>query len=197
MDATTLGFRLGYRNPAKAAGRVHALCDGHVTSRKSIAALERLPDALQVSAEAVQQALAATVAQKAALKWARVQAEDARWRAGFRPHAVILTERKCPTQIVICGLTGGIGRWLIIPLDLSCSPLTFVDQVKRALPRKLETNYSGGNYVPFFGVAHGFIVNYTPDTAVRFTLAGEPIESLEKAYCPGRISSDALLRLQT
>src|SRR6266571_5042720 len=39
-----LGFRLGYQNPLKAAGRVDALCWGHITSEKSRLALRRLPE---------------------------------------------------------------------------------------------------------------------------------------------------------
>jgi hypothetical protein len=41
-----LGFRLGYSNAAKAAGRVYAICEGYLDNRKSRAALVRLADAL-------------------------------------------------------------------------------------------------------------------------------------------------------
>jgi hypothetical protein len=37
-----------HQNPLKAAGRVDALCEGHIISRKSRAALERLPQALEL-----------------------------------------------------------------------------------------------------------------------------------------------------
>jgi hypothetical protein len=30
LDRHALGFRLGYQNPLKAAGRVDALCQGHL-----------------------------------------------------------------------------------------------------------------------------------------------------------------------
>ena len=48
LDRQGLGFRLGYQNPLKAAGRVDALREGHIISRKSRAALERLPQALEL-----------------------------------------------------------------------------------------------------------------------------------------------------
>ena len=51
LDRHALGFRLGYKNPAKAAGRVDALCSGYLTNRKSRAALARLPDALRLFPE--------------------------------------------------------------------------------------------------------------------------------------------------
>src|ERR1700681_1317658 len=56
-----LGLRLGYRNPAKAAGRVYALCDGHITSLKSKSALHRLRTAIEVPAENVEKAVQDTL----------------------------------------------------------------------------------------------------------------------------------------
>src|SRR5215211_7892711 len=35
LTRQALGFRLGYHNPLKAGGRVYALCDGNLRSRKS------------------------------------------------------------------------------------------------------------------------------------------------------------------
>ena len=61
MDPERLGFRLGYRNPVKAAGRVIALCDGRMPlSVKSRRALGCLAEALTVSASAVTKAVAET-----------------------------------------------------------------------------------------------------------------------------------------
>lgn len=60
LDRQAVGFRLGYQNPLKAAGRVSALCEGHITSAKSPAALNRLPQALEVPVEVIEQAVAAT-----------------------------------------------------------------------------------------------------------------------------------------
>jgi hypothetical protein len=40
----------------------------------------------------------------------------------------------------------------------------------------------------FFGEALGFIINYSPDQAVRYDLDGTPIEVLSKAYRPGEVS---------
>jgi hypothetical protein len=194
LDAQALGLRLGYQNPAKAAGRVHALCDGHIFNRKSRAALSRLANALEVSENVMQDALVATEALMAELtrraqteKRQAADADAARWRANFRPHAVIETARRCPSQIVICGLTGGIGRWLIVPVDPSSAPITFVRQVLDALPDKLRAGPDGQKGVPFFGKATGFTLNYSPDRAVRFTLNGEALETLPKAYRPGEV----------
>lgn len=188
-----LGFRLGYKNPAKSAGRVQALCDGQITSPKSRFALSRLAAALQVSAETVDEARKLTEAlqvegqerdrqqQMAALK-----ASEAVWRANFRPHVVILTKNARPSSIIMVGLSGGADRWLRIRLDTSMAPVTFVRQVLDILPSRLERVAGGdGLGVRFFGAVHGFAVNYGPDLAIRFNLNGEPVEVLKSAYRTG------------
>jgi hypothetical protein len=81
-------------------------------------------------------------------------------------------------------MMGGAGRFLIIPFDLSKPPLTFTQQAVTGLPEKRE---NGRRYVPFFGEALGFIVNYTPDQALRCDLDGQPLEVLPKAYRPGEV----------
>jgi hypothetical protein len=70
----------------------------------------------------------------------------------------------------MCAITGGPKRWLKIELDLSESSDTFVVQAIAALPRKLHLGRDGRLTVPFFGHALGFIVNYSPDQAVRYDL---------------------------
>jgi hypothetical protein len=42
--------------------------------------------------------------------------------------------------------------------------------------------------VKFFGPTTGFIVNYTPDHAVRFDLDGRPVETLTRAHRPGEVT---------
>src|SRR3954463_7985830 len=96
LDRHALGFRLGYKNPAKAAGRVDALCWGHLTNRKSRAALPRLPDALERPAEVVAQAvieteqvLAEEERQAEEERRRAREKEEAEFRAAFKPHAIL------------------------------------------------------------------------------------------------------------
>jgi hypothetical protein len=179
IERAALGLRLGYRNPAKAAGRVYALCDGHITSTKSKAALERLPEAIELSAEVVETAVNATLSFLADLKRQEDEKlriarenEDAAWRATFKPHAIIQGERSIPTSITMYAITGGSERWLKIKLDLSKPSNTFIEQVLTALPNRLDLGKDGLLSVPFFGYALGFIINYSPDAAVRYDLKG-------------------------
>ena len=88
-----LGCRLSYSNPAKAAGRVHALCNGLPLSAKSRFALCGLPDTLEVSPDIVLEAVADTERlftrrEQEAEEQHRLtrEAEEAAWRASFRPH---------------------------------------------------------------------------------------------------------------
>jgi hypothetical protein len=96
LDRQSLGFRLGYRNPLKAAGRVDALCWGHITSKKSQLALRRLPEALEIPEEVVlralrdtEEVLAQRKRQEEEQRRITHEKEEMEWRAAFRPHAVI------------------------------------------------------------------------------------------------------------
>jgi len=182
-----LGARLGYRNPERAKGRFQALCDHRFTSQKSLSALTRLPEALGVPQVAIEAAVAETLALRAKMAEERRMTLEAEWRAGFKPHAVILTERFCPTQITICALTGGIDRWRVIPLNLTKSPLTFISQALAALPERVIVGEDGRRRVRFFDEALGVVVNYSPDRAVCFSIDGEPIEVLPAAYRLGKL----------
>jgi hypothetical protein len=151
------------------------------------------PAAIEVPAEVVETAVKATASFLAELKWQEDEklriareTEDAEWRAAFIPHAIILGERKIPTSITMCVISGGPERWLKIELDISKSSNTFVQQAIAALPSKLHLGKDGRLSVPFFGYALGFIVNYSPDQAVRYDLKGNAVENLSKAFRLGR-----------
>src|SRR5947207_6237899 len=89
--------RAGYRNVAKGLRRLDELLAGKFHTARGL--LDRLPTALDVPAETVNGAVAATDRQMRA-------AEDAAWRAAFEPYAVILTEHERPTSITLAAFTG-------------------------------------------------------------------------------------------
>ncbi len=203
LDAQALGLRLGYKNPAKAAGRVYAICSGYLDNRKSRSALARLADAVGLPAEVVDQVVLDTrlvIAEKRRVVRERAKAEreanEAEWRKQFRPHAVILTERRIPDQIVICGLLGGAGAYLIIPFDLSRPSATFVNQAVAGLKRKTPVVSISRRYVPFFGAPTGIVINYSPDLALHCDLDGHPIQWLSAAYRIGQIELTVGSRVQ-
>jgi hypothetical protein len=189
-----LGFRLGYSNPAKAVGRVHALCGGYLNNKKSKTALVRLADALELPAKDVADVIELTRESLAEQKRVadeqeqrEIHAKEVAWRAEFKPHAVIVTERRIASQITFCALAGGPENLLIISFDLSQSPITFVGQAVARLPTKVRLGANGKKYVPFFGEPLGLMVNYSPDRALHFDLEGNPIEWLSAAYRVGQI----------
>ena len=190
-----LGFRLGYSNPAKAVGRVHALCDGYLDNRKSRAALVRLADALELPADEVAHVIELTrlsFAERKRIaderKRSEIHAKEVGWRAKFKPHAVIITERRIASQMTFCALAGGPETLLVIPFDLSRPLITFVGQAVACLPRKVRFGANGQRYVPFFGEPLGLIINYSPDCALQSDLEGHPIEWLSAAYRVGQIN---------
>jgi hypothetical protein len=141
--------------------------------------LDALPGALEMDKDAVEATIRATAEIIAEAERRAAAKREAVWRASFLPHAYLLGTETRPSQITIYGLTGGPERWLKISLDLSQPPVTFAAQacaVAKESP-----------WVPFHGRPTGFIVNFNPDSAVRFDLGGNPVEHCDRAYTPGEV----------
>jgi hypothetical protein len=171
LRPTELVTRCGYKNISKGLRRLDQVYAGDL--EKTVSLLRGLPKALDLSPGIVQQAIEDTVRQIAAHA-------DARYRASFEPRGYLLGTSDRPSQIFIFGLTGGPERWLKIPLDLSQPPLSYTAQALSVVRRT--------PLVKFFGPTTGFIVNYTPDHAVRFDLDGRPVETLTRAHRPGEVT---------
>ena len=170
--------RLGYKNIAKGIRRIDALCEGGIEGTKHF--LDALPQALETSAETVKRALDQTVRELELAEKQEAEVRDKIWREDFCPHAVILTERTVPSPIFVAAIIG-VEKLLRIDLDATQGPVSFVRQVLDRLPEG----------VPAFGNTVGFVINYSPDKAVRFDPNGQPIAILDKAVRPGT----AILRL--
>jgi hypothetical protein len=171
--------RLGYKNIAKGIRRIDVLCEGDLEGTKHF--LDVLPQALETSAETVKLALDQTVRELELAEQQEADARDKIWRENFRPHAIILTERTVPSPILVAAMIG-VEKLLRIDLDASQGPVSFVRQMLDHLPER----------VPAFGNTIGFVINYSPDQAVRFDPNGQPIAILDKAVRPGT----AVLRLE-
>ncbi|MFZ3325669.1 MAG: hypothetical protein WA231_07145 [Methylocella sp.] len=169
----------GYKNLAKGIRRIDVLCGGDVEGTKQF--LDALPQALETSAETVKRALDQTVREIKLVERQEAEARDKIWRENFCPHAIILTERTVPSPIFVAAIIG-VEKLLRIDLDATQGPVRFVRQVLDRLPEG----------VPAFGKTAGFVINYSPDKAVRFDSNGQPIAILDKAVRPG---TAVLLRL--
>ena len=171
--------RLGYKNIAKGIRRIDALCEGDINGTKQF--LDMLPQALETSAETVKCALDQTVRDIELAAKQEAETRDKIWRENFRPHAIILTEQTVPSPIFVAAMIG-VEKLLRIDLDPTQGPVSFMRQVLERLPER----------VPAFGKSIGFVINYSPDQAVRFDSNGQPIATLDEAVRPGT----AALRLR-
>jgi hypothetical protein len=171
--------RLGYKNIAKGIRRIDVLCDGDLEGTKHF--LDVLPQALETSAETVKRAFEQTVREIELAEKQEAEARDKIWRENFCPHAIILTERTVPSPIFVAAMIG-VEKLLRIDLDGTQGPVSFMKQVLDRLPEG----------VPAFGKTIGFVINYSPDKAVRFDPNGRPVAILDEAVCPG---TAVLLRL--
>jgi hypothetical protein len=170
--------RLGYKNIAKGIRRIDALREGDLEGTKQF--LDTLPQALETSAETVTRAFEQTVREIELAEKQEAETREKIWRENFCPHAIILTERTVPSPIFVAAIVG-VEKLLRIDLDATHGPANFVRQVLDHLPEG----------VPAFGKPIGFVINYSPDHAVRFDPNGQPIAILDKAVRPGT----AVLRL--
>ena len=166
--------RAGYKNISKGLRRLSELYQGNFDSSRGLIRL--LPYALELSPDDVRKAVRQSRRQIA-------EAEEARWRAAFLPHAIILTERTRPHPLHIAAMIG-IGELKRVDFKPGSSPLTYVRQASYGVQQKLQ--HWGHGQLPCFGRPIGIIINYTPDSSVKFDLNGKAIESFETAYCLGK-----------
>jgi hypothetical protein len=161
--------RCGYKNITKGLRRLDEFrgCDFEA-SRGLIAAL---PNALGVPPEQLAEAIERT---KQQLR----EASEKAWRAAFRPHAIIMTERNRPTSITLCVIVGSNRvRHIDFPEDLALG--SYPHYAHDITKKRIEPR---GGEILFFGKAIGFVVNYSPDSAVSFDLDGKPLATLDCAY---------------
>ena len=148
------------------------MCDGDIEGTKQF--LDTLPQALETSAETVQFALDQTVREVELAEKQEAEARDKIWRENFRPHVIILTKRAVPSPIFVAAIIG-VEKLLRIDLDATQGPVSFVRQALDRLPERVLA----------FGKPVGFVINCSPDKAVRFDRNGQPIAILDKAVRPG------------
>jgi len=145
-----------------------------------------------VSPEVVEHAIEETRRRIAEVQEAAEQARQTVWRAGFRPHAIILTERTVPQPIFVAAVIG-VERLLRIDFDPESVPVSYVKQAVSGIRQKLaEFSSKTGRIpetLPAFGCPIGVIVNYTPNRAVRFDLNGDASQYFRVHTAPRTLTS--------
>lgn len=172
--------RTRYKDVTKGMRRLEELCEGDL--RRGQGLVKMLPAALGLPAEMVEGAVKETWNQLVEADRRAAEEKEARWRAAFEPHAIILTEKRVPEPIFVAGLIG-IERLLRVDLDLAADRSSYVYQALNGIRAKLERWQS--DMLPAFGRPTGVVVNYAPEWAVRYDLEGNALEFLPKARRPG------------
>jgi hypothetical protein len=176
--------RCGYKNIGKGLRRVEELCRGEFQRTRGL--ISGLPRALGVTGDVVSKAIDDTAKQLH-------KAEEAAWRASFKPHAIILTDKRVPQPIFVAAIIGA-SELLRIDFPPCATADTYVSLAIEGICARLarwnrEFNplMSLGSYqLPAFGRPTGFVVNYSPNHAVRFDLEGHALERLPTAHRIGQ-----------
>jgi len=119
--------RTGYKDVSKGIRRLEELLLGELQSNKYL--IQGLPAALDLAANVIARAIEKTRRQIA-------QEEEAAWRASFKPHAIILTERKRPEPIFLAALIG-VDRLLRVDFNPEGDHESFVQRALQGMQRIL------------------------------------------------------------
>ena len=120
--------RCRYQNVSKGLRRLEQLYSGDF--KKSAGLIDKLAVAVNVPVDTINHAV------EESRKYLR-EAEEAAWRAAFRPHAIILTERQIPQPIFVAALIG-VDVLLRLDFDLRLAPATFLAQALDGLRQRLR-----------------------------------------------------------
>ena len=171
----------GYKNEAKGIRRLNELLAGDFETTRTL--IQGLPAALNLPPHVISEAVQQTRQQIAAMQRHAAEQAEAEWQAAFRPHAVILTERRIPSPMFLAAVIG-VERLLRVDFDVNASPVLFVRLALGGVKQKLA---EWGGTLPGYGRPTGIIVNYKPDFGARFDLAGRPRETCNGAYRVGPV----------
>jgi hypothetical protein len=168
LARTELLRRMGYKSISKGIRRLEAIKRGDLSDAQFFHA--PLAQALEVEPEVVEEAFQATRDQLHAER-------DAAYRAAFRPNLVWATVTQHQDWQRLGALYGGYKRMRCF-FQPGSSPATFVEQAKAMLPDPPD--------VLGYGRIEGFVINFSPDEAVRYDLEGRALACLPKAAHVGQ-----------
>ena len=168
------------KNVSKGLRWLEVICSGDTRHARAQEILERLPAALEIDQADFDHALAETQRQVTEQRAKEAAQREAELRARFKPHGIFVTESSVPSQIVMCGLTGGPEKMAKDRTRLEQIPGHLLSNRPLILLGTIRS-------FPFFGKVQGVVINYSFDLAVRLDLRGNAIELSNRAYTPGEI----------
>jgi len=188
LRRSALASAFGHKNISKTLRRLdRALADGFDANNLTEEAgqyLTTLADALQIDVDEVIRAANVTFQAHRESERQAAEDEERRWRERFVPHGYVMTEDPVPSSITMFVLSGGSERWRKLRFDHTRPRCTYARQAL-ALLQDFPRDKDGHIEVKFMGRAKDFIINYSPDRALRFDLEGRLVAILGKAYRPG------------
>ena len=101
---------------------------------------------------------------------------DTEWRNAFKIHGIIETERTIPQPIFAAALSGSV-KHKFVELDTSNDAPSYSKQMIDEIPNRVCNN---GTIIAF-GKPIGFVINFSPDHAIKYDLNGNPREDLDGA----------------
>ncbi|EGV18785.1 hypothetical protein [Thiocapsa marina] len=162
--------RMGSRNLSKGVRRLEDIKHGDLSHTAFFHA--PLAQALEVEPDVVEEAFQATRDQLSA-EW------DEAYRAVFSPHLIWVTTPRTRYWARQAALARAYVKMqgFFVP---GSSPATFVDQAMRMLPDPPD--------LPGYGRIEGFVINFSPDEAIRYDLEGRALECLPEAALVGHFT---------
>ena len=165
--------RTGMANTSKGMRRLIQLFDGDFVSSRGL--IEKLPEALGLPGIEIETAVTNSKNELAA-------EADKAWRDSFKPHAIVLTaERGRPRQIFFAAMCNA-GQFVRITFPENLPTSDYKSYAFEALGRQKE------DIGKYFYAIEGLVINWNPDSATRYDLAGDEISHLDKATVLGRLS---------
>ncbi len=168
-----LVIRTGVDNIAKGHRRLLQLLDGDFVSSRGF--LEKLPAALEIDPALLEDAVN--------LSKQQISEEiEVDWRANFKPHAVAITANNGrPRQITIAAICNA-GRHVYIDFPVNLARHDFKDYALNVIQKRAK------EIANFFYSLEGFVINYTPDLAIKYDLQGVEIGQINKEVKVGKLS---------
>lgn len=164
-----LVVRAGFSNFSKGLRRLEEVCDGDFSRAQTL--LSNLANALSVDASEVDAAIVST-------RNSKEREDEERYRAAFRPHAIIQCERNRPDPIWLAAILG-VENLLKVSFEEGSSPVTYADQTVSAIEHRLMQ--WKGKTIPCYARPTGFLIVYSLKCSVQFDLCGNPLRKLDKA----------------
>jgi hypothetical protein len=190
LTRTDLVRRLGYENSTNGH---RALTELLMSSFQSPTITPRLADALEVEPDLLDQVWMATARQQHDEARAQILERERAYRAAFRPHLQIQTERRVPSPIFVAALLGTARLRLIsMPDETFSAGDADRDRIVRAVILQHYREHAGR--VPAFGAVTGYVLVFIPgydgvDFGLPFDVHGNPAGPI----CAARRLPEALL----